>query len=35
MQVGLLPVAYTIGKDFKPAKRPPIQNIVSWDQWQN
>ena len=23
MQVGLLPVAYTIGTDFKPAARPP------------
>jgi nitroreductase len=35
MQVGLLPVAYTIGNDFKLAKRPPIENIVSWDQWQD
>ena len=34
MQVGLLPVAYTIGTDFKPAKRPPVENIVYWEQWE-
>ena len=34
MQVGLLPVAYTLGTDFKPAKRPPVENIVSWEKWQ-
>ena len=33
MQCGLLPVAYTIGTDFKPAKRPPIDEIVHWDAW--
>lgn len=32
-QVGLLPVAYTIGTDFKPAKRPPVENITYWDSW--
>ena len=33
MQVGLLPVAYTIGTDFKPAKRPPVSEITHWAHW--
>lgn len=33
MQVGLLPVAWTIGTDFKPAKRPPLDTILHWDTW--
>ncbi len=33
MQVGLLPVAYTIGTEFKPAKRPPLDAVVHWNQW--
>lgn len=33
MQVGLLPVAYTIGTDFKPAKRPPLDTVLHWNQW--
>ena len=33
MQVGLLPVAYTKGTDFKPAKRPPLDDILHWDGW--
>ena len=32
-QAALLPVAYTIGTDFKPAKRPPVEEIISWDSW--
>lgn len=32
-QVALLPVAYTIGTDFKPASRPPVESIVHWDTW--
>ena len=32
-QCALLPVAYTIGEDFKPAKRPPAESIVHWDKW--
>ena len=32
-QVALFPVAYTIGTDFKPAKRPPVETIVHWDTW--
>jgi nitroreductase len=33
MQAGLLPVAYTIGTDFKPAKRPPLDEITHWERW--
>jgi nitroreductase len=33
MQVAMLPVAYTIGTDFKPAERPPVENITYWDTW--
>jgi len=32
-QTGLFPIAYTIGTDFKPAKRLPLEPIVHWDQW--
>jgi len=32
-QVALLPVAYTIGDDFKPASRPSVENITYWDTW--
>lgn len=33
MQAGLLPVAYTVGTDFKAVKRPPLDDIVHWDSW--
>jgi nitroreductase len=33
-QTALLPVAYTLGTDFKPAKRPPVGTIVHWDSWE-
>ena len=32
-QVGLLPVAYTKGTDFKPASRPAPETITSFDRW--
>lgn len=32
-QIALFPVAYTVGTDFKPAKRPPVENITYWDDW--
>jgi nitroreductase len=32
-QVALLPVAYTIGTEFKPAQRPPVTDITYWDTW--
>jgi nitroreductase len=32
-QVGLLPVAYTKGTDFKLAKRPPASEITRFNRW--
>ncbi len=34
-QVGLLPVAYTKGTDFKPAARPPVEEITYLDTYKN
>jgi len=34
-QAGLLPVAYTKGTDFKPAQRPPVQEITYLDTYKN
>ncbi|MGD9792691.1 MAG: nitroreductase family protein [Acidimicrobiia bacterium] len=34
-QVGLVPLAYFTGDDFKPAARPPAEWITSWDRWGN
>jgi nitroreductase len=34
-QIALLPVAYTKGTDFKPAKRPPVEDITHWNQWDS
>ncbi len=33
MQVALLPVAYTKGTDFKPARRPAPSTIIHWNKW--
>jgi nitroreductase len=32
-QIALFPVAYTIGTDFKPATRGPVEEITFWDTW--
>ncbi len=32
-QTSLLPVAYTIGTDFKPAQREPLDTVLHWDKW--
>lgn len=32
-QVALLPVAHTVGTDFRPADRPPVEAITFWDEW--
>lgn len=32
-QVALLPVAYTLGTDFKRAGRPAPETIIHWDEW--
>jgi nitroreductase len=33
MQVGLIPVAYTLGTTFKPAVRKPLEDVLHWDRW--
>ena len=32
-QVGMFPVAYTIGTDFKPATRLDLASIIHWNRW--
>ena len=32
-QTSLIPVAYTLGTDFKPAPRVPLESILHWDKW--
>jgi nitroreductase len=33
-QAALVPVAYTLGDDFKPAKRRPVEEITYWNGWK-
>jgi hypothetical protein len=33
MQAALIPVAYTVGTDFRPATRHPLYAMVHWDLW--
>jgi nitroreductase len=30
---GLFPLAYTLGTDFKPAPRLPMDTVVHWNEW--
>jgi len=32
-QVALIPVAYTLGTDFKPGRRRSLDTMVHWDHW--
>ena len=32
-QAALIPVAYTVGADFKAAARPPVAEITHWERW--
>jgi len=32
-QAALIPVAYTLGTDFKPAAREPLDTVVHWNEW--
>ena len=32
-QVALIPVAYTIGTNFKPARRKPLETVLHWQAW--
>jgi nitroreductase len=33
MQGALIPLAYSIGTEFKPAYRLPVDQIIHWDTW--
>lgn len=33
MQAALIPVAYSVGTEFRPAARHPLDTMVHWDQW--
>jgi nitroreductase len=33
MQAALIPVAYTAGTEFSPARREPLEAMVHWDSW--
>jgi nitroreductase len=33
MQAALIPVAHTIGAEFRPGPRKPLAEIVHWDRW--
>lgn len=32
-QVALIPLAYTLGTDFKPGPRRSLQTLIHWDRW--
>jgi hypothetical protein len=32
-QVALIPVAHTIGTDFKPGPRVPLERFARWEAW--
>lgn len=32
-QAALIPIAYTIGSDFKPGRRKPFDDFVHWNRW--
>jgi nitroreductase len=32
-QAALIPLAYTVGTDFKLARRDPLETMVHWDSW--
>jgi len=34
-QWALSPVAYTAGTDFKPATRPDVETVISWNSWNS
>jgi nitroreductase len=33
-QAGLFPVAYTIGTDFKPGPRHPVEEVLHWNRFE-
>ena len=32
-QVGLFPIAHTVGTDFRPAPRRPVDEVARWNSW--
>ena len=32
-QCALITCGYTLGTDFRPASRPPIESVLHWDSW--
>lgn len=32
-QVALVPVAHTVGTDFRPARRRGVHEVVHWNEW--
>ena len=34
VQVALIPVAHTIGTDFRPGTREPLDEVLHWDGWK-
>jgi nitroreductase len=33
MQAALIPVAYTVGTGFRPARRKPLETMAHWERW--
>jgi hypothetical protein len=33
MQCALIPVAHTVGAEFKPGRRVETAQVVHWEQW--
>lgn len=33
MQAALIPVAHTLGGEFRPARRAPLEKLLHWDRW--
>jgi nitroreductase len=33
LQIGLIPVAYTLGTEFKRGPRKPLNEVLHWDRW--
>jgi nitroreductase len=31
-QIALIPVAYTVGGDFSPSRRKPVEDVIVWNR---
>jgi nitroreductase len=34
-QAVLTPVAFALGTEFRPAARPPVEEVLHWNRWQS